>query len=169
MALVMAAAGIHAAAEATPDETLTALLDSLSPELARTEMHFSVFYGVLDPQSKRLSYSNAGHPHAFRVPRSGAPERLEATAPPLGLAAMGTIQRRQVSWQPGSDLLALWTDGLVDARNEAGEPYGEQRLLDRISLHRTESAEAIVRAVLDDAESFGIKPLDDRTLLVMRV
>ncbi|HZN99121.1 MAG TPA: GAF domain-containing SpoIIE family protein phosphatase [Gemmatimonadales bacterium] len=169
MALVMAAAGIHAAAEATPDETLTALLDSLSPELARTEMHFSVFYGVLDPQSKRLSYSNAGHPHAFRVPRSGAPERLEATAPPLGLAAMGTIQRRQVSWQPGSDLLALWTDGLVDARNEAGEPYGEQRLLDRISIHRAESAEAIVRAVLDDAESFGIKPLDDRTLLVMRI
>ncbi len=169
MALVMAAAGIHAAAEATPDETLTALLDSLSPELARTEMHFSVFYGVLDPHSRRLSYSNAGHPHAFRVPRSGAPERLEATAPPLGLAAMGTIQRRQVSWQPGSDLLALWTDGLVDARNEAGEPYGEQRLLDRICLHRAESAEAIVRAVLDDAELFGIKPVDDRTLLVMRI
>ncbi len=169
MALVMAAAGIHAAAEATPDETLTALLDSLSTELARTEMHFTVFYGVLDPGAKRLSYANAGHPHAFRIPRRGEPERLEATAPPLGLAALGTIQRRQVSWEPGSDLLALWTDGLVDARNEAGEPYGEQRLLQRIALHRTETAESIVRAALDDAESFGIKPIDDRTLLVMRI
>jgi sigma-B regulation protein RsbU (phosphoserine phosphatase) len=128
-----------------------------------------VFYGVLDPQAKRLSYANAGHPHAFRIPRIGAPERLEATAPPLGLAAMGTIQRRQVHWEPGSDLLALWTDGLVDARNEAGEPYGEQRLLNRISCHRTESAESIVRAALDDADSFGIKPLDDRTLLVLRI
>ena len=38
---------------------------------------------------------------------------------------MGTIQRRQVPWTPGDDLLALWTDGLVDARNEAGEAYGE--------------------------------------------
>jgi sigma-B regulation protein RsbU (phosphoserine phosphatase) len=169
MALVMAAAGIHAAAEATPDETLTALLDSLSTELTKTEMHLTVFYGVLDPGAKRLSYANAGHPHAFRIPRRGEPERLEATAPPLGLAALGTIQRRQVSWEPGSDLLALWTDGLVDARNEAGEPYGEQRLLQRIALHRTEPAESIVRAALDDAESFGIKPLDDRTLLVMRI
>jgi phosphoserine phosphatase RsbU/P len=169
MALVMAAAGIHAAAEATPDETLTALLDSLSSELAKTEMHLSVFYGVLDPQSSRLSYASAGHPHAFRVPPSGMPERLEATAPPLGLALMGTIQRRQVPWNAGSDLLVLWTDGLVDALNETGEPYGEQRLLDRIVSHRTGTAESIVRAVLDDTEAFGVRPNDDRTLLVMRI
>ena len=169
MALVMAAAGIHAAAETTPDETLTALLDSLSAELARTEMHFSVFYGVLDPRAKRLSYANAGHPHAFRIPQSGEPERLEATAPPLGLAAMGTIQRRVVEWAPGSDLLVLWTDGLVDARNQAGEAFGEQRLLDCVSAHRADPAESIVRAALADAESFGGKAIDDRTLLVMRI
>jgi phosphoserine phosphatase RsbU/P len=169
MALVMSAAGIHAAAASTPDETLTALLDSLSSELAKTEMHFSVFYGVLDPQARRLSYASAGHPHAFRVPRSGAPERLEATAPPLGLAALGTIQRRQVEWIPGADLLVLWTDGMVDARNEAGEAYGEQRLLDSIAAHRTEAVEAIVGAVMAQAESFGGEPIDDRTLLVMRI
>jgi phosphoserine phosphatase RsbU/P len=169
MALVMSAAGIHAAAESTPDETLTALLDSLSSELTQTEMHFSVFYGVLDPRSRRLSYANAGHPHAFRVPLSGAPERLEATAPPLGLAAFGSIQRRQLGWAPGEDLLVLWTDGLVDARNEAGEAYGEQRLLDCISAHRTEAVESIVRTALAEAESFGVQPIDDRTLLVMRI
>jgi sigma-B regulation protein RsbU (phosphoserine phosphatase) len=169
MALVMSAAGIHAAAEATPDETLTALLDSISTELAKTEMHLSVFYGVLDPRSGRLSYASAGHPHAFRVPQDGPPERLEATAPPLGLAAFGSIQRRQVPWSPGTDLLVLWTDGLVDARNEAGEAYGEQRLLDSISAHRTESAESIVRVALDETESFGVRPIDDRTLLVMRI
>jgi sigma-B regulation protein RsbU (phosphoserine phosphatase) len=169
MALVMSAAGIHAAAEATPDETLAALLDSLSTELSKTEMHFTVFYGVLDPRASRLSYANAGHPHAFKVPRHGLPERLDATAPPLGLAAIGTIQRRQVEWKPGADLLVLWTDGLVDARNEAGEPFGEARLLDSISSHRTESPEAIVRAALGEAESFGVLPNDDRTLLVMRI
>jgi sigma-B regulation protein RsbU (phosphoserine phosphatase) len=169
MALVMSAAGIHTAAETTPDETLTALLDSLSTELAKTEMHFSVFYGVLDPAARRLSYASAGHPHAFRIPGSGPPERLEATAPPLGLAALGTIQRRLVPWAPGVDLLVLWTDGLVDARNEAGEPYGEQRLLDSLSAHRMEPAESIVRSALAEAESFGGQPIDDRTLLVMRI
>jgi phosphoserine phosphatase RsbU/P len=169
MALVLAAAGIHAASSATPDETLTALLESLSTELAETEMHFSVFYGVLDPPGRRLSYANAGHPHAFRVPRDGPPERLEATAPPLGLAAVGNITRRQVPWSIGSDLLVLWTDGLVDARNEAGEAFGEQRLLDGVCAHRAERPEAIVNAVLQLADEFGARPTDDRTLLVLRI
>jgi sigma-B regulation protein RsbU (phosphoserine phosphatase) len=169
MALVMAAAGIHAAASATPDETLTALLESLGSELARTEMHFSVFYGVLDPRAGRLTYANAGHPHAFRIPRTGPPERLESTAPPLGFASAGSIQRRQLAWSVGSDLLVLWTDGLVDARNDAGEAFGEQRLLDCVTKLRTQSPETIVNAVLQDADAFGARASDDRTLLVLRI
>jgi phosphoserine phosphatase RsbU/P len=169
MALVMSAAGIHAAASVTPDETLSALLESLSTELTTTEMYFSVFYGVLDPLTGRLSYANAGHPYAFRVPRFGEPERLEATAPPLGLATAGSIQRRQVPWSVDHDLLVLWTDGLVDARNEAGEPFGEQRLLATVCARRTEAPEAIVAAVLEEAEAFGSKPIDDRTLLILRI
>jgi sigma-B regulation protein RsbU (phosphoserine phosphatase) len=169
MALVMSAAGIHAATSTTPDETLTALLDSLSVELARTEMHFSVFYGMLDPVARQLVYASAGHPHAFRVPREGPPQRLEATAPPLGLATAGSIQRRQVPWSFGDDLLVLWTDGLVDARNDAGEPFGEQRLLDCVAKLRQQPAETVVSEVLKDAEAFGARPTDDRTLLVLRI
>jgi sigma-B regulation protein RsbU (phosphoserine phosphatase) len=169
MALVMAAAGIHAAASDRPDDTLSALLESLSSELARTEMHFSVFYGVLDPKAGRLEYASAGHPHAFRVPRRGSPERLEATAPPLGLAVAGSIQRRQVPWSVGDDLLVLWTDGLVDARDEAGEPFGEQRLLEEITASRNEAPEEVVRRVLAKTELFGARATDDRTLLVLRI
>jgi sigma-B regulation protein RsbU (phosphoserine phosphatase) len=169
MALVMSAAGIHAAAAVTPDETLSALLESLGPELASTEMYFSVFYGVLDPLTGRLSYANAGHPYAFRVPRFGDPERLEATAPPLGLATAGSIDRRQVPWSIDHDLLVLWTDGLVDARNAEGEPFGEQRLLACVCERRTDAPEVIVRAVLEEAEAFGAQPADDRTLLIMRI
>ncbi len=169
MALVMAAAGIHAATSTRPDHTLSALLESLSDELARTEMHFSVFYGVLDPAAGRLEYASAGHPHAFRVPLQGPPERLEATAPPLGLASAGRIQQRQVPWSVGSDLLVLWTDGLVDARDESGEPFGEQRLLAEIAAHRQEAPEQVVRRVLEQSELFGARPTDDRTLLVLRI
>ena len=169
MALVLSAAGIHAAASVTPDETLSALLDSLSTELTETEMYFSVFYGVLDPLAGRLSYASAGHPYAFRVPRFGDPERLESTAPPLGLATAGSIQRRQVPWGVGHDLLVLWTDGLADARNEPGEPFGEGRILAEVCAHRDESPEAIVQAVLATAEAFGVRPEDDRTLLVLRI
>jgi sigma-B regulation protein RsbU (phosphoserine phosphatase) len=119
--------------------------------------------------SGRLAYASAGHPYAFRVPRFGEPERLESTAPPLGLATAASIQRRQVPWSVGHDLLVLWTDGLVEARNEAGEPFGEQRLLAEVCAHRTEPAETIVQGVLDAAEAFGALPVDDRTLLVLRI
>jgi sigma-B regulation protein RsbU (phosphoserine phosphatase) len=169
MALVLAAAGIHASASVTPEETLAALVESLGTELDSTEMHVSVFYGVLDPLVGRLTYANAGHPYAFRIPRFGDPERLAATAPPLGLAAPGTIERRQIPWANESDLLVLWTDGLVDARNEAGERFGERRLLELLCERRAQPVERILAAAFAAADAFSAQPSDDRTLLVLRL
>lgn len=169
MAVVMAAAGIHAPAAVTPDETLAAMRDSLAQTLAETESHLTVFHGVLDPVNRRLTWASAGHPQAFRIPRHGDPERLETTAPPLGLAPASAIASRQVAWQPGEDLLCLWTDGLVDATGPGGERYGEARLLDQLSAAREEPPEEILRRVLADADAFAPRPADDRTLLVMRI
>jgi sigma-B regulation protein RsbU (phosphoserine phosphatase) len=169
MALVMSAAGIHAGAAVTPDETLSALLESLGTELRTTEMYFTVFYGVLDPVAGRLSYANAGHPYAFRVPKTGGAERLEATAPPIGLATPGAIEQRQLPWSAADDLLCLWTDGLVDARNPSGERFGERRILDIVLAHRAETPDAIIEAVYAEADGFASPPIDDRTLLVLRL
>ncbi len=166
MALVVSAAGIHSGASVTPDETLTAMLESLAPELARTEMYLTAFYGVVDPAGT-LTYSTAGHPHAFCVGARGW-ERLDATAPPLGLAAAGSIGMRQVKWQR-EDLLCLWTDGLADARSAEGEPFGEQRLLEAIVARREETPEAIVAGVMQEVERFAVRRGDDRTLLVLRL
>jgi serine phosphatase RsbU (regulator of sigma subunit) len=69
----------------------------------------------------------------------------------------------------GSDLLVLWTDGLVDARNEEGEPFSEDRLLAQVCAHRNEPVDAIVKAVLEESNAFGSRPVDDRTLLVLRI
>jgi sigma-B regulation protein RsbU (phosphoserine phosphatase) len=169
MALVMAAAGIHAAGAGAPEETLSFLLESLATELKSTEMFFSAFYGVLDPLAGRLSYANAGHPYAFRIPRFGEPERLDATAPPIGLDGEGTIGRKQVPWSVDGDLLCLWTDGLVDARNAAGERFGERRLLDLIAARRADPEDAILAAAFAEVEAFSPESTDDRTLLIMRL
>jgi sigma-B regulation protein RsbU (phosphoserine phosphatase) len=167
MALVMSAAGIHGGAGSPPDVVLASMLESLGDELASTEMFLSVFYGVLDPENGRLVYANAGHPHAFRVPRNGDPERLPTTAPPLGLGTAASIQRNEVSWEPKGDLLCLWTDGLVDQGNDSG--FNEERLLAEIVRRRTEPPDAIVRAVFTEADKATPRPVDDRTLLVMRI
>lgn len=169
MAVVLATAGIHAPASVTPDETLTAMGNSLAQKLSSTDSYLTVFYGILDPNHRRLTYANAGHPHAFRIPGDGPPERLDTTAPPLGLGAENTVTSRQVEWQPGEDLLCLWTDGLVDAVSEQGEPYGEGRLLGQIGRARREHPDDILRQVLADADAFAGRPADDRTLLVLRI
>jgi len=168
MALVLSAAGVHAAAPATPDETLAALLEGLSGELARTEMYLTVFYGVIDRARSQLTYANAGHPHAFRV-GSHESERLGATAPPLGLAGVGDIQRRLLEWSAEDDLLCLWTDGLEDAQNADGEKFGEARVLETVARLHDRSPQEIVDAVLAEAAAFAAGHGDDRTMLVLRL
>ncbi|MEO8296062.1 MAG: GAF domain-containing SpoIIE family protein phosphatase [Gemmatimonadota bacterium] len=169
MALVLSAAGIHAASSLTPDETLTALLESLATELASTEMYLSVFYGVLDPDGTHLVYASAGHPHAFRIPRAGVPVRLETTAPPLGLAAAGSIDRLDLPWDGSNDLLCVWTDGLVESRNPDGVPFGEARLLEALVSRRELKVDDIVEGVFQEADEWCGEPTDDRTLLVLRM
>jgi len=169
MAAVMAAAGIHTSAATTPDVTLIELGGSLAAKLASSETYLTVFYGILDPTNRRLTWASAGHPYAFRIPAEGDPERLDATAPPLGLARTPEIGLRSLHWEQGSDLLCLWTDGLVDAENAAGERYGEARLLAELCARRRLDPERIVAEVLAVADAFAPHPTDDRTLLVMRL
>ncbi|HLB54843.1 MAG TPA: SpoIIE family protein phosphatase [Gemmatimonadales bacterium] len=169
MAAVMAAAGIQAASGASPDVTLRALHDSLGERLSLTETYLTVFYGILDPGRGRLTWASAGHPYAFRVPSSGPAVRLDTTAPPLGLGRAADITSCMIEWDKEGDLLCLWTDGLADSENDAGERFGEARLLRMVEERRRLEPEQIVAEVVAEADRFAAHPADDRTLLVMRL
>lgn len=166
---VLAAVGIHANSTTPPDEMLTLLRDSLADELEKTEMYLTIFYGILDPTAGRLVYASAGHPHAFRVPRTGGAERLDPTAPPLGLVEAGRFGRRMVPWHFAHDLLVLFTDGLQDHANHTGERFGEARILARIETDRACTPQQLVDRVFQDLADFGGPAADDRTLLVLRM
>jgi sigma-B regulation protein RsbU (phosphoserine phosphatase) len=164
MALVLSAAGIHAANTEAPDEVLRRLRASVAGELEETEMYLSLFYGVADRQARRLRYANAGHPHAFRIDKNGAVKRLEATTPPLGLAPGRRILTAEIPWRRG-DLLLLFSDGLVDGRR--GSTAAAEREVVRLAVtHRQRSAQAIVDAAL--AYSGDEPAADDRTILVLK-
>jgi sigma-B regulation protein RsbU (phosphoserine phosphatase) len=169
MAAVLAAAGIQAGSGASPDLTLRALHDNLGERLSTSETYLTVFYGILDPTRQLLTWASAGHPYAFRIPSSGAPERLEVTAPPLGLGNAAEIVSRSVRWDTKGDLLCLWTDGLVDAGNPQGERFGESRLVALLQELRARSPEEIVERVMTTIERFAPHSDDDRTLLVLRL
>ena len=168
MALVLSAAGIHAEETETPDDALRDLLASVKNELADTEMHIALFYGVADPAAGILRYANAGHPHAFVVAKDGSRERLGATCPPLGLTDARDIVAKSVAWQADDALLVLFSDGISDAVDESGQSFGESRVMDIVGACRDEPAEKIVDAVVRSVNEFTEHANDDRTILVLR-
>lgn len=168
MALTMSASAIHSQATADPGETLNALLSSLRDELATTEMYISMFYGVVDRNAGRLRYANAGHPHAFVIPKSGKVERLPALDPPLGMGS-ATPSGSSRPWTTG-DLLLLFTDGVSDARDRQGERLGEDKIVEVARRHRDEAPAQLLDRIfrLLDQHTGDTRRRDDLTLVALR-
>jgi sigma-B regulation protein RsbU (phosphoserine phosphatase) len=170
MALTLSAASIYAAESASPDEVLRRVHRALANELETTEMFLTLFYGVLDLESGELAYVNAGHPHAFRVSADAGVLRLGATLPPLGMIALNDIQQTVVPWNPSSDLLLLFTDGLSDAFAQDGAATsGEASLVEDVVSMRAEPLPAILDHLFARAAAARpTTPTDDRTALLVR-
>ncbi len=169
MALTMSAMAIHAQAYADPGDALAALRNSLADELRETEMFLSICYVVVDPAHGTLRYANAGHPHAFVVRVDGTVERLVATDAPLGLGTQAPAVA-QVGWSRRDDLLVLFTDGISDARDDAGKVLGEARVLDVVRARRGDLPSRVVDGVfaLLEGHMGGGAPADDQAIVVLR-
>ncbi|HUK20151.1 MAG TPA: GAF domain-containing SpoIIE family protein phosphatase [Gemmatimonadales bacterium] len=170
MALVMAASGIHAETGESPSEALEQLERSLAEELTRTEMFLTLFYAVIDPHAGRLTYANAGHAHAFVVDgKTGVATRLEATRTPLGMAATPGRDEMRI-WQHRRDVLCLFTDGIVDAKSESGERFGEERALAHVRSLAERPVREMLEAIFTEVVAFtgGGKASDDRTMVLLR-
>ncbi len=170
MALVMAASGIHAESADTPTEVLRRIEQSLTEELERTEMFLTVFYAVVDPGAARITFANAGHPHAFLVStRTGEAMRLEATRPPLG-AATEPGKDGVAPWRRREAILCLYTDGVTEALGGRGERFGEERVLGHVARLKDRPAREILESVHADLAGFtgGAPPTDDRTVVILK-
>lgn len=165
MALTISAVAIYAQEGARPGEVLRRVHRAMIGELETTEMYVTLFYGVLDPGAGRLVYSNAGHPHAFRIGAGGERRRLEATNPPLGTLPLDAYDEAGIPWAAGEDMLCVFTDGLSD-RFEGGE----DGLIRAVSRMRREPAARIVDYLFARTEGAppGVVP-DDRTAVLVRV
>jgi phosphoserine phosphatase RsbU/P len=169
MALSMSAASIYALEVGRPSVVLRRLDDALRDELETTEMYLSLFYGVLDPAEGSLTYSNAGHPHAFVIHTDGTHQRLHATDPPVGIAGPASFEERVVPWSKGEDLLVLFTDGLSDTLAEGERSSGEALVLNAAVSGRHLAPRDIVEDLFRQAaEAVPSIPADDRTMLVLR-
>ena len=131
----------------------------------------TAFYGIFDPASRRFSYASAGHnPPRLKRCGAGTLEALDAVGGfPLGLFPEVVYEQAELSLAPG-DQIVLYTDGITEAAAPDGTMFGVERL-DRSIATCRETAEGLVRVLLDDLAAFtaGAPVGDDRTLLVARV
>lgn len=151
-----------------------AALNHLLVTKSSDERFASLFWCAFDPGSATLRYINAGHPPPIwlRNAASGAitVDRLTEGGPVLGLLPAARYQVESIQARTG-DLLVLFSDGLVDLTNDAGEFFGEHRLMSAISEVASQPARVIVDAILSAARLFaaGRPNDDDETLLVVRL
>jgi sigma-B regulation protein RsbU (phosphoserine phosphatase) len=127
----------------------------------------SFFYCTIDADSGSLAYCNAGHYPPVLVRASGEVERLAAGGPVLGVFPDATFAAGEAAFERG-DRLVLYTDGITEARDEADDEFGEDRLISIAVENRGCSAPALQARLAEAVAAFsGGRFLDDATLIVM--
>jgi len=129
----------------------------------------TAFFGELDPETRVLSYIRAGHDTPFIRRASGSFERLETGDLPLGIDPGARFNCGTVTMGP-RDLLVVFTDGLIEAVNEADQEFGEARVLSVLKSSDAASAQATLKNLLLAVDAFvgHTRQHDDITCLLLR-
>jgi len=129
----------------------------------------TAFLAEYEPATRTLTYINAGHNQPMLRNKSGAIQRLDAGGLPLGIKADATYQTGTVSLTAG-DWLVVFTDGVVEAVNEAGTDYGELRLISMLNADTDVPPVKMLSRIMVDLDFFvGNTPQhDDITCLLVK-
>jgi serine phosphatase RsbU (regulator of sigma subunit) len=171
-ALLMASLQATIRARLGAERDLARLVDALDHEMgseAPLAPYYTLFLGVLDGGTGRLRYVNAGHNTQFVLRQDGGADKLHSTGRPPGLYPGGGYEESHVALRE-EDALFLFTDGLVEAEDETGEPFGMSRLEALLKIHRGRDLPALLAQV--DAsvrEHRGpVEAADDATMVALR-
>jgi serine phosphatase RsbU (regulator of sigma subunit) len=133
----------------------------------------TLFYGILDPTSGKLAYSNAGHPPPYVFSTSetalsgtGPGHSLPGTGMPLGVSEEAIWQQGSQEIPPGAMLL-LYTDGVIEVQNQRGEFLGEAGMLDIIRNQLGRSAQSVQDALLAGLYNFTTSAPQEDDITIM--
>jgi sigma-B regulation protein RsbU (phosphoserine phosphatase) len=154
----------------TVTETITRA-NNMIAEQERANMFVTLFYGVLDPRRKTLTYVNAGHNPPLILGRSGGDVvMLEAKGIALGIMPDMNFEEKEITLRQG-DILVLFTDGVTEAVNRRNEMFGQERLAKLVVENKNLSAKELINKIEQSVLEFGEgqPQFDDLTLLAVKV
>ncbi len=133
--------------------------------------HFAtLFLAFYDPRTRCLRYSSGGHNPPVLRRCDGTIELLEEGGLPLGAFDFGSYAEGEVALGSG-DLLLLYTDGLTESCNEAGEEFGVERVAEALHRHHDLPAAEFIRQLGEERQRFSgrVEADDDVTLVALKV
>jgi len=167
-ALVSGILRSHAPIEPGPAEMLRAVNFSLGER--RIEGQFvSLIYAVWDDRNRSLKIANSGLPRPLYC-HDGKIEVIEATGLPLGLFDDAEYDEFTFKAKPG-DMFVFFSDGIMDARNKAGDMFGRHRTEAIIAGCVSVSADCVVKSLFKAVteHAAGEEAFDDETVVAIRV
>jgi predicted ester cyclase len=158
--------GVATGSGSSPGEVLSRVNEAVLTRIP-PNMFVTCFYAILDPESGRLTYANAGHDLPYLHRRNGEAEELRARGMPLGLMPGMGYEEKKTMLHTG-EVALLYSDGLVEAHDPEGEMFGFPRLRKLVAEHGEETA--LEDLLLEELYSFvgeGWEQEDDITLLTL--
>jgi PAS domain S-box-containing protein len=173
MIMVQTLASLRAIAKFETDlgVILTHLNQALVDNIDSTH-YITLILAKLDPKQKTLQYVSAGHIPAYLIKSSGEKDEiLESTDIPLGIIKDYTYHKSDTIKLAPGDILALITDGIVEARLNNDDEFGDYRTLNVIKSHCQANAEQIIEKIYLATRSFvkNQKQEDDITSIICKV
>jgi sigma-B regulation protein RsbU (phosphoserine phosphatase) len=170
--IVMAMAKSALLVQVDYDSSPRAVMEVLNDIVMKTapkRILMTFFFGLLDPRSQTLRFSSAGHldPYVYRAATRKL-EELSSWGFPLGVRRREGFREHTVEFSPG-DRLILYSDGLIEAIDDDGNPFGFDRFEEVITDNGHLSAEEMKKALLGAVRKFtrNRPPEDDQTLVVV--
>jgi sigma-B regulation protein RsbU (phosphoserine phosphatase) len=135
----------------------------------KSNMFATMFFGVLDPETRTLYYVNGGHEPPIILDVNGnVIQRLMPTGPAVGMFTNLEFKVEHVNFNEG-DMLVGFTDGTTDAKNASGKPFTEERLLNSIGKPWTSNFSMLHELNTEIQRYIGSQnQFDDITLISVR-
>jgi serine phosphatase RsbU (regulator of sigma subunit)/predicted enzyme related to lactoylglutathione lyase len=150
-----------------PEEFLRSA-NQLFYENTAESCYATLVFAEYDDASGRLRYANCGHYPALLLRANQKLERLDSTATVLGLFREWDCTVKETHLQAGNTL-ALYTDGVIDAFNAAGEEFGEERLIESLWKNRELGSREMLDAIVGEVRRFSPhEQHDDITMIVAK-